>query len=92
MAVAFTAIGALISEVVSPQSRGLAMGGYNSSIYFGMMLGSLLMGPVIREVGFSSGFYLVACFNILAATVFFLVFHRASRDEAVPGANEPRAG
>ncbi|MCU0586527.1 MAG: MFS transporter [Syntrophobacteraceae bacterium] len=92
MAVAFTAIGALISQVVSPQSRGLAMGGYNSSIYFGMMLGSLLMGPVIREVGFSTGFYLAACFNLLAATVFFLVFHRTPPDQAVPGVNEPKTG
>ncbi len=82
MAVAFTAVGALISEVVNPQSRGLAMGGYNSSIYFGMMLGSLLMGPVIREVGFRNGFYLVACFNLVATAVFFLVFHRAGSDRA----------
>jgi MFS family permease len=82
MAVAFTAVGALISEVVNPQSRGLAMGGYNSSIYFGMMLGSLLMGPVIREVGFRNGFYLVACFNLVAIFVFFLVFQRAGSGRA----------
>jgi MFS family permease len=89
MAVAFTAVGALISEVVSPQSRGLAMGGYNSSIYFGMMMGSLLMGPVIREVGFKNGFYLVACFNLVAAFIFFLVFQRAGSDRAAAEAGEP---
>jgi MFS family permease len=89
MAVAFTAVGALISEVVNPQSRGLAMGGYNSSIYFGMMLGSLLMGPVIREVGFRNGFYLVACFNLVATFVFFLVFQRAGSDSAAAEPGEP---
>lgn len=90
MAVAFTAIGALISEVVDPQSRGLAMGGYNSSIYFGMMMGSLLMGPVIRQVGFPSGFFMVSCFNLAAAAVFFLVFHRAAGQQAVPPMKEGR--
>jgi predicted MFS family arabinose efflux permease len=90
MAVAFTAIGALISEVVDPQSRGLAMGGYNSSIYFGMMMGSLLMGPVVREAGFASGFYLVACFNLAATAVFFLAFRRVEGQAAAMQTSEGR--
>ena len=41
MAVAFTSIGALIAEVVEPRHRGLAMGGYNTCIYLGLMTGSI---------------------------------------------------
>jgi MFS family permease len=74
MGVAFTAVGALISEVVSPDSRGLAMGGYNSTIYFGMTIGSLVMGAVIREVGFRNTFFLVAGVNLVATGLFHMVF------------------
>jgi len=38
MGLAFTSVGALIAETVDPESRGVAMGGYNSCIYFGMMV------------------------------------------------------
>ncbi|MBW1983066.1 MAG: MFS transporter, partial [Deltaproteobacteria bacterium] len=60
MGLAFTSIGALIAEVVPPESRGLAMGGYNSCIYFGMMLSSALMGSVIVLIGFKGGFLITA--------------------------------
>jgi MFS family permease len=79
MAVAFTAIGALISEVVKPESRGLAMGGYNTCIYFGMMLGSMMMGPVVREIGFQYGFFLVGGLNLMTTCLFFVVFYRSRR-------------
>jgi MFS transporter, DHA1 family, multidrug resistance protein len=97
MAVAFTAIGALISEVVKPESRGLAMGGYNTSIYFGMMLGSMMMGPVIREIGFKHGFFLVGCLNLITTALFFVVFYHArhrpktENTSPVPKSPEPEA-
>ena len=56
MGLAFTSIGALTAEAAAPEFRGLAMGGYNASIYLGMMLSSALMGPVIQRVGFTAGF------------------------------------
>jgi MFS family permease len=43
MSLAFTSAGALIAEVVPAESRGLAMGGYNTCIYLGMMLSSAIM-------------------------------------------------
>lgn len=78
MGIAFTAIGALISEVVKPDSRGLAMGGYNSSIYIGMMLGSLLMGGVIHEIGFKDAFYVAGLLNLAVTGVFYLVFNASA--------------
>lgn len=62
--VGFTPLGALISEVVPPEARGLAMGGYNTAIYLGMMLGSAAMGPFISTWGFEAGFVAAAVINL----------------------------
>jgi MFS family permease len=75
MGLAFTAVGALIAEVVEPGSRGIAMGGYNSSIYFGMMLGALVMGAVIRSIGYPHAFFIIAGINLAVTAVFTLVFN-----------------
>jgi len=72
MGMAFTSIGALIAETVDAESRGVAMGGYNSCIYFGMMLSAFLMGSVVERVGFAYGFHLTAALNLLMIGVFYL--------------------
>lgn len=72
MGVAFTAVGALISELASPDIRGLAMGGYNTCVYFGMMLSSIGMGVWIRKAGFEQAFLLAAVINLTAALLFWL--------------------
>jgi len=74
MGLAFTTIGALISQVVSPDDRGLAMGGYNTMIYLGMMLSSLVMGIAIRFLGFPLSFFIVAGLNLLTTCSFYLMF------------------
>jgi MFS family permease len=74
MGMAFTAVGALIPEVVSADSRGLAMGGYNTAIYFGMMLSSMAMGVVIRSIGFKYSFFIVAVINLITTALFYLMF------------------
>jgi MFS transporter, DHA1 family, multidrug resistance protein len=84
MGLAFTAIGALISEVVSPESRGLAMGGYNTAIYFGMMLSSLVMGVVIRSLGFPIAFFIVAGVNLLTTGLFYWMFGQRRHTETGP--------
>ena len=50
LAIAFTAIGALIAETTEPRFRGLAMGGYNSAIYFGMMIGLTMIGALAGDI------------------------------------------
>jgi DHA1 family multidrug resistance protein-like MFS transporter len=72
MGVIFTPLGALISEVVPRETRGLAMGGYNTCIYLGMMLSSGVMGLVIRLIGFEKSFFLTALFNTAVAALFYL--------------------
>ncbi len=70
----FTPLGALISEVVPVESRGLAMGGYNTAIYLGMMLGSAGMGPVIQRIGFEKGFFGAALINLVFTGIYYVVF------------------
>jgi MFS transporter, DHA1 family, multidrug resistance protein len=78
MGIAFTGVGALIPEVVSADSRGLAMGGYNSSIYIGMMLSSLLMGAISGDIGFKYCFFIVALTNLVTTGLFHLVMSNSA--------------
>jgi MFS family permease len=79
MGVSFTALGALIAEVVSREERGLALGVYNSCIYLGMMVSSATMGGVIHRVGFGWGFAVAGGGTLLATVLFHVGFRRASR-------------
>jgi MFS family permease len=72
MGLAFTSVGALIAEVVPPESRGLAMGGYNTCIYLGMMLSSAVMGAVIAKIGFENSFHLTAVINFFLLSIFYV--------------------
>lgn len=84
MGLAFTSVGALIAETVDSESRGLAMGGYNTCIYFGMMLNSVLMGTLIQTIGFKYAFYLTAVVNL-----FFIAFFYLLMKDFSPIRNEP---
>lgn len=75
MGVAFTALAALIADVVPHELRGMAMGGYNSCIYLGMMTSAARMGALISRFGFAPGF-LVAGAVTIATTLVFRTFYR----------------
>jgi MFS family permease len=83
MGIAFTSVGALIPEVVAADSRGLAMGGYNSCIYLGMMLSSLVMGALAGHLGLNNCFYLVAAANAVTTWIFLLIMNNSDRGRAV---------
>jgi len=55
------------------------MGGYNTCIYFGMMVSSAAMGPIIRKIGFESGFLITALINLLLVGFFYLLMKEFSR-------------
>jgi len=80
MGLAFTSVGALIAESVPPASRGLAMGGYNTCIYFGMMLSSGLMGTVIQMTGFKNAFFIIALINCFTAILFYFLTRQSGPD------------
>jgi MFS family permease len=71
MGLSFTPLGALIAEVAPPKARGLAMGGYNTSIYIGMMLSSAFMGGVISKAGYALSFSLSAALVLLVTGGFY---------------------
>ena len=48
------------------------MGGYNTCIYFGMMLSSALMGGVIQKIGFENSFHLTGLLNFFLLGFFYL--------------------
>lgn len=76
MGVAFTAVGALIAEVVPREQRGLAMGCYNTCVYAGMMLCAAGMGPVIRAEGFRVGFFLNGAVGLAVLLLFITLYQR----------------
>jgi len=73
MALTFTAIGALVAELVPAVQRGLAMGMYNSCIYLGMMSGSTVMGLALNQVGYPFGFAAAGSVSLVALILFFLM-------------------
>ena len=82
MALTFTAIGALIAELVPAVQRGLAMGMYNSCIYLGMMFGATAMGMALNRIGYPVGFA-AAGSVALAGLVGFVMLMRV-RSAALP--------
>ena len=78
MGVAYTAIGALITEAVPARMRGLAMGGYSSCIYLGMMASSAIMGGVIKGLGFPGGFLVTALVSALLTGGYYLMAGRGA--------------
>jgi len=79
LALAFTSVGALIAVVAPPGDRGLAMGGYNTCIYLGIMASSMAMGWVIEKTGYLTSFSLSAVTVLGAGVVFVLLFGRGTR-------------
>jgi len=75
--IAYTAIGALIPELVGADSRGVAMGGYNSCIYLGMMLSSLGMGALVGALGYRACFFIAALTNLVTTGIFYLGMRRS---------------
>lgn len=70
MAVALTSIAALVVEVTPRPARGLAMGAYNTSIFLGMMLNSVSVGPLAEAAGMPAGFVATALVNLVLCGLF----------------------
>jgi len=70
MGVGFTALAALVADVVPVELRGLAMGGYNSCIYLGMTASAASMGAFIARAGFAVSFAAGGAATLAAALLF----------------------
>ncbi|MFZ2087960.1 MAG: MFS transporter [Desulfobaccales bacterium] len=73
MGLGFTPVGALIAEVVPATDRGLAMGGYNTCIYLGMMISSAVMGVVIGWLGYGLTYTLMGLIVALSTMGFYFL-------------------
>ena len=73
MGLTFTSVAAFSVETVMPEFRGMAMGGYNSAIYLGMMVSSAGMGPVIGRIGFVDGFLITALITLVLTGASYLL-------------------
>jgi MFS family permease len=73
MAIGFTTVGAILADSVQANLRGLAMGMYNSCIYFGMMMSAAVMGPFVRWAGYGAGFLVGGGVTALSTLAFFLL-------------------
>lgn len=76
MALAFTSVGALTAAAAPPELRGLAMGGYNTCLFAGMMLNAALMGKLAQTHGFAVGFSVAAVVNVAVAGGFLFLTRR----------------
>jgi predicted MFS family arabinose efflux permease len=81
------AIGAALTRATTPAVRGLVMGGYSMSLYLGLALGSLGLGPVIARHGYVAGFSVGAATGVAGAVVAGLLWVRGQA-----GADRPPRG
>jgi MFS family permease len=72
MGISFIGIGAELAESVAPAYRGLAMGGYATFIYGGMMVGPALAGKTISLYGYTPGFIGTALLGLVGSLLFYL--------------------
>ena len=73
--IAFVAVSVTLAASVPPSARGLVMGGYSTSLYLGLALGSFAIGPVMTRYGYAVGFAAGAGAGMagtLVATVLWL--------------------
>jgi MFS family permease len=80
MALTFTAIGALIAELVPAVQRGMAMGMYNSCIYLGMMSGATVMGVTLKMIGYATGFAAAAAVALITVALFLAMMRQRQRN------------
>jgi MFS family permease len=81
MALTFTAIGAMIAELVPAVQRGLAMGMYNSCLYLGMMTGSAGMGIALKRIGYPIGFAATGSVALVSLVLFSLMMRNKPRKQ-----------
>ena len=67
--VAFVAVSVALAASVPAAARGLVMGGYSTSLYLGLALGSFAFGPVITRYGYAVGFTVGAVAGVAGTLV-----------------------
>jgi predicted MFS family arabinose efflux permease len=77
--VAFVAVSVALAASVPAAARGLVMGGYSTSLYLGLALGSFAFGPVITRYGYAVGFTMGAVAGVAGTLVAGALWLRSAR-------------
>jgi predicted MFS family arabinose efflux permease len=77
--IAFVAISAALAASSTPATRGLVMGGYSTSLYLGLALGSFALGPIITGQGYVAGFAAGAGIGAAGTAIAAWCWARAGR-------------
>jgi predicted MFS family arabinose efflux permease len=77
--VAFVAVSVALAASVPAAARGLVMGGYSTSLYLGLALGSFAFGPVITRYGYAVGFTVGAVAGVAGTLVAGALWLRSAR-------------
>jgi MFS family permease len=67
--IAFVAISVMLAGSATPATRGAVMGGYSTSLYLGLALGSFGLGPVIAHAGYAVGFAMGAVAGVISTVI-----------------------
>jgi len=67
--IAFVAISVMLAGAGTPARRGAVMGGYSTSLYLGLALGSFAFGPVITHAGYAFGFAMGAVAGVITTVI-----------------------
>jgi MFS family permease len=67
--IAFVAISVMLAGSATPTTRGAVMGGYSTSLYLGLALGSFGFGPVITQAGHGVGFAMGAGAGVIGTVI-----------------------
>ncbi len=66
---AYVAIGVVLAAASTPATRGLVMGGYSTSLYLGLALGSFALGPVVTRAGYAVGFATAGALGVVGTLI-----------------------
>jgi MFS family permease len=67
--IAFVAISVMLAGSATAATRGAVMGGYSTSLYLGLALGSFGLGPVITHAGYAVGFAIAAVAGVISTGI-----------------------
>jgi predicted MFS family arabinose efflux permease len=81
---AFVAVSVALAAAVPAAARGLVMGGYSTSLYLGLALGSFAFGPVMTRAGYALGFSAGAAAGVAGTLVAALLWLRPARPARSP--------
>jgi DHA1 family multidrug resistance protein-like MFS transporter len=80
LGVTFVAVGTVLTEATTPETRGAAMGGYSTSLYVGFATAAFGLGPVMGTWGYGTGFAVAGgCTAVMAVGATVLAQQNASK-------------